>query len=170
MRFSLLRPRIFWVVFVTAATLFAGHAAGSDDADRPGAHGPLDGMAFVGKIGPRGDPDIDDVLFFQDGHFWSKACTGCGFAPAPYWIRHVGEGIEFRGFLESADRGRFSYLGLVKNGRITATIKWRKDRWYWSIDRAMGFEGRLADLEDATPTLEAARQAAAVPAPNNCVR
>jgi len=141
-------------VFALLSTL--GGVAGGQD----GARGALDGMAFVGKIGPAGAPDMDDALYFEDGHFWSQACTRCGFAPGPYWYRHIGDAIEFHGVLESEERGRFSYLGIVRDGRISASINWRHDRWYWSIDRDLSFDGDLADANDAALDLGAARRTA----------
>ncbi len=153
---------------VTLMTLPAT-AVEADDS-RASSGGPLDGMAFVGKIGPAEAPDRDDVLYFDDGHFWSAACTKCGFAPAVYWVRHVEGGIEFRGVLESPERGRFSYLGSVRDQRIEVSIQWQRERWYGAIDRELAFRGRLAKPDEASPNLQAARQQAAAdsPDPNVC--
>lgn len=161
-----LRAAILCVAMILLAPLAA--SGGESGSDR--AQGPLDGMAFVGKIGPAGDPDLDDVLYFEDGHFWSKACTRCGFAPAPYWVRKVAEGIEFRGVLESPERGRFHYLGRVHDGRITVQINWRHERWYWSIDRDLSFRGKLARTGAEEMTLDAARATARSrpPEPDEC--
>lgn len=109
------------------------------------AHGPLDGMRFVGTFGPQGEPaDRNDTLYFADGQFWSKQCVPCGFAPGPYWVRHTEDGIRFKGELESPESGRFFYSGVVQDERLTVAINWRKERWYWTIDRDFWFEGELA--------------------------
>ncbi|PJK28017.1 hypothetical protein CVT23_19200 [Minwuia thermotolerans] len=145
-----------------------GMVAG-EETRQDAARGPLDGMAFVGMIGPVEDPDVADILYFDEGQFWSKACTRCGFMPSPYYARSVGDSIEFRGELESRDRGKFSYFGTVQDGQITAIIRWRRDRWYWSIDRDLRFEGTLS--ETTSMTLEAAEETArGEPAdPDNCI-
>jgi hypothetical protein len=152
-------------ILLGLVVLLAPRPTAGDEVGQGVARGPLDGMAFVGKIGPAENPDVADVLYFRDGHFWSKACTLCGFAPAPYWVRYVEDGIEFRGVLESPDRGRFSYSGIVRDGRLTAAINWRHDRWYWSVDRDLRFEGVRSEDHVAAMTLEAARSAAGAEAP-----
>lgn len=133
-------------------------------------HGVLDGMSFVGKLGPAGKaPDRDDILYFGDGQFWSKNCVPCGFRPGPYFVRFVGSDIEFQGALESSERGRFQYSGLVRDGRISVEINWRKDRWYWSIDKAFRFEGELAQGIEVAAAEQATRLAEiADPEPEDC--
>jgi len=150
--------------------LAAGGGVLADPAETPTTRGPLDGMAFVGKIGPEGAADVDDVLYFNDGHFWSAACTKCGFAPSHYWVRHVGQAIEFRGVLESRERGEFTYRGLVRGESVSVEIEWRRERWYGTIDRDLVFEGRLAPPGELELSLRQARQRAAAepPDPNVC--
>ncbi len=110
------------------------------------ASGALDGLSFEGMFGPSGgSSDRADVLYFNDGYFWSKNCVPCGFLPGPYRSRETDEGIRFEGVLESPDRGRFRYTGLVKNGKVYAQINWRKERWYWTIDKDFRFEGARAE-------------------------
>jgi hypothetical protein len=104
--------------------------------------GPLDGMVFVGKIGPKGNPDLDDELHFRDGKFWSAICTQCGFKPGDYWVRNVGNGIEFRGELVG-DRGTFHYRGAIVDGEANVSIGWTKSRWYWTIERELEFVGEM---------------------------
>lgn len=149
--------------------LFASVGAALADSakqSRPKASGPLDGMSFVGRIGPQGQPDLDDTIYFNDGQFWSAACTRCGFAPAPYWARRVGDAIEFRGTLESPERGVFTYVGVVRDGRLSTEINWRRDRWYWSIDRDLRFVGTLAGPDKAAMTVQSAIVVAAGPSPD----
>jgi len=157
------RVRALATLLLSLSVLLLAPLAGSGgDTGSGRTHGPLDGMVFVGKLGPAANPDRDDVLYFDDGHFWSRACISCGFAPGPYWVRRVGERIEFRGVLESPERGRFHYVGRVQDGRITVEINWRHERWYWSIDRDLRFQGSLAAAAGAGGmTLDAARASAA---------
>jgi hypothetical protein len=122
--------------FALAALLTAAPVA----AEQEQASGPLDGMVFVGKIGPQGNPDVDDELHFQDGKFWSLNCIKCGFQPSGYWVRKVGERILFRGEL-TGERGTLAYSGEVVGGRAEVSIQWSKSRWYWTLSKALEFSG-----------------------------
>lgn len=139
-------------------------------ADPTFSSGALDGMSFVGKLGPAGKPlDRDDTVYFRDGQFWSMGCVRCGFQPGAYYARSANGGIEFQGVLESIERGRLSYSGTVSDGRVSARINWRKDRWYWSIDKAFWFEGTLEEGIEASSAEDAARLASvADSAPRDC--
>lgn len=131
---------VVWALAAASPTL-------GDDADRSlQTHGRLDGMRFVGMFGPAQAPDDrkEDTLFFGDGHFWSANCVPCGFAPGKYWVRHEGDAIHFRGVMESPERGRFLYIGVVRDGRLSASVNWRKERWYWTIDRDFRFDATLS--------------------------
>lgn len=141
----------------------AAAAGGSapDATEKPAERGVLDGRAYAGAFGPAGrDAGRDDTLYFRDGHFWSANCVPCGFRPAVYWTRRVGDAIHFRGEMHSVDRGRFVYAGVVRNGVLSATIAWRKDRWYWSIDRDFRFEGSRVDAAAIGAVADAAHRAA----------
>lgn len=142
--------------------------AGGEEAKQSALNGPLDGMAFSGKVGPAGFLSGDDVLYFDKGQFWSNSCTRCGIAPGGYWVRNVDGGIEFRGEVKNPDRGQFFYLGTVRDGRDAVTIKWRKQRWYWSINRDFHFEGALVKAIASTMTVNAARLASAHASPKDC--
>lgn len=148
------------LVLVVGATALPGTAA-PPGPHRVTSHGPLDGMAFVGRLGPAGEPgDREDTLYFRAGHFWSAICTPCGFMPAKYWVRRSAAGIHFRGRLTSPESGTFEYSGVLHDdGRITVDINWRKERWYWTIDRAFRFVGSLAE-GDPVATLDEARASA----------
>lgn len=123
------------------------------------ARGPLDGMNFVGTLGPEGKPgDREDIIHFADGQFWSENCVPCGFRPGPYWVRVEDDRIHFRGKLSSPESGEFSYTGVVQNNKLTVTMNWRKDRWYWSIDRNFWFEG----TREATAAAEASPSPASI--------
>ena len=115
------------------------------DPQVPAGRGPLDGMTFSGEFAPSEGPGggIIDTLHFDDGHFWSEACVPCGFRPAHYWVRRGPRGIRFRGEMRSPDSGRFEVVGIVRDGRLSATLQWYRERWYWSIERAFRFEGTL---------------------------
>ena len=132
--------------------------------------GPLDGLSFVGVFGPEsGSDDRDDVLYFDDGQFWSEKCVPCGFKPGPYWVRFDDGAVHFRGVLESDDRGRFTYVGVVRDEAISVKINWRHDRWYWTIDKDFRFEGKLTDMAPAIAAAGATRIAlAAEPDPDRC--
>lgn len=115
------------------------------------SRGALDGLSFEGMFGPAdGSSDRPDVLYFGDGQFWSKNCVPCGFLPGSYRAQQTDEGIRFEGMLESADRGRFLYTGLVKDGQLIAQINWRKERWYWTINKDFSFEGTRAASTSAS--------------------
>lgn len=148
------------VAWVLAA---ASPALGDDPGQPLRTHGRLDGMRFVGMFGPAQDPDEgrEDTLFFGDGHFWSGNCVPCGFAPGKYWIRYDGDAIHFRGVMESPARGRFTYLGVVRGGHLSASVNWHKERWYWTIDRDFRFEGTLSGIAVTQRADAVARLAAA---------
>lgn len=123
--------------------------AGGVQADTDGM---LDGRAYSGMIGPVENPDLEDSLYFEDGHFWSHICTRCGFAPGPYKTEETAEGVRFTGTLESDSRGRFDYDGLVRDdGSIHVSITWEHRRWYWTATREIAFVGEArAGVEPAS--------------------
>ncbi len=160
------RAAVVSVLLIAMAPI--GFSVAGDGPEGPRAA--LDGMSFVGKLGPDGKPpDSDDILYFRDGQFWSKNCVPCGFRPGAYFVRFVDDGIEFQGEMESEDRGRFHYTGIVRNGQLTAEITWRKDRWYWSIDKAFRFEGKASEISHIT-SAQRAREIALIaePGPEDC--
>ena len=124
------------------------------------ASGPLDGMVFEGRIGTLPDPDVDDRLYFEAGKFWSQACIRCGYRPGDYWVRRVGDTIQFTGELVG-EGGKFVYRGEIRDGSADVRINWTKRRWYWSIDRDLAFRGALRPGAEPDATA-AARLAAGV--------
>jgi hypothetical protein len=122
------------------------------------AEGILDGRSFTGMIGPVENPDLEDSLFFDDGHFWSDICTRCGFVPGRYNTEQIVDGVRFKGTLKSDSRGRFDYDGLVReDGSIRVSITWERRRWYWTSRREIVFVGeRTSGLE--TTSLSDMRQ------------
>lgn len=115
----------------------------------PIGRGPLDGMSFVGKIGPEDKRDLDDELHFATGQFWSSNCLACGYQPGAYWTRRVGDSIQFQGSLPSADGGQFDYSGRVVGDHINVQINWTQQRWYGDVKRKLAFVGVLTPA--ATP-------------------
>lgn len=104
--------------------------------------GVLDGRAYSGMIGPVENPDLEDRLYFEDGHFWSDICTRCGFEPGLYETEEIAKGVRFTGTLESDSRGQFDYDGLVReDGAIHVSITWERRRWYWTATREIAFVG-----------------------------
>ncbi len=154
-----------FVVLLTAATT-------AQDTARPSAAGgPLDGMVFVGKIGPQGKQNFDEELHFNNGHFWTNNCATCGYQPNIYWIRTAGGDIYFRADLIKAGGSRFRYHGRIADGRAHVTVRWTKHRWYWTIDQVMVFDGVLATAKHPVSIEEARRQAQAAserPLPQWC--
>lgn len=110
------------------------------------AGGLLDGKTFSGMIGPAENPDLPDNLYFDDGHFWSKICARCGFVPGVYQAEETAEGIRFTGTLESESRGRFDYVGVLKDdGSVVVSVVWERHRWYWTSTREIVFVGALSE-------------------------
>ena len=143
-------------------------AATTSDGEQT-VSGDLDGLDFLGMLkSTDGSISLDDTMHFRDGHFWSTGCTKCSFMPGAYWTRRRGEAIEFRGALESPERGRFDYNGTIEAGKIEATIHWRKERWYWTIDRDYVFQGRISDTLVSEISLQRARMRATGEAAPTC--
>ena len=122
------------------------------------AHGPLDGLIFEGKIGPKGHIDREDKLHFEDGKFWSEICVKCGFEPGDYWVRYEGDVLIFQGKLVG-ERGTFTYLGRIIDGVAEVSIDWRKERWYWTIEKEMAFSGRLTETAAPSSASQASKLA-----------
>ena len=155
-------PRCLLSVLASTLLIFFVFPVSQALAEEASAHGPLDGMVFVGKIGLKGNPDLDDELHFQNGRFWSLNCVKCGFQPGSYWVRFVGERIQFRGEL-TGDNATLFYEGEILDGRAEVAITWTKSRWYWKINKALAFSGTVrptltADsVDQAISTASAAR-------------
>ena len=164
-----------WRVALLLVAIVCASPLGADSrltAELTASSGPLDGMAFVGQFGPaddNGDP-TDDILFFRNGHFWSKACVPCGFLPGRYWVHRTADTIHFRGQLESPKGGTFVYSGKYRDGRMSVSIDWKKERWYWTVNREFSFEGTLRDGGGSFTTLDTVRSTAisALESGNTC--
>lgn len=141
---------------LVVATLIAAMLLPMPVTEAAEESGPLDGMIFAGSFGDPGAPGRDDLLYFNNGKFWSAICIRCGFEPGSYWVRKVGDSIHFRGEQRS-ERGTFVYLGRVTGDKIQVDVNWTKDRWYWKIDRDLVFEGSIAKKDASHSALEAAK-------------
>lgn len=154
-----------WLLAFLVVAVFLPPGAGSVSPDTPQSehiNGPLDGMSFEGIFRALdGSSESNDTIHFQKGRFWSGICIVCGFRPGAYWSRRVGDTIEFQGTLESAERGRFTYQGSIADGKIRIGINWRRERWYWTVDRDYEFVGRLTNKLTSEVSLDAAWQRAA---------
>lgn len=157
---------------VRAAVVVAITLGAATAAELPAAGpGPLDGMVFAGLIGPEPDLDFDEELLFNEGLMWSKTCVPCGYQPAIYWVRRVGDAIHFTSELKSASGSLFHYEGVVDGERAEVAVTWTKSRWYWTIDRDLLFEGTLVPGRNPGTAAEASRiadQASQGPLPDWC--
>ncbi|PWE29372.1 hypothetical protein DDZ14_17465 [Maritimibacter sp. 55A14] len=58
--------------------------------------------------------------------------------------------------LESDSRGQFEYNGLVRDdGTIQVSIRWERERWYWTSNREIAFQG--SESGDTEPSLNEMR-------------
>lgn len=133
------------LVILAGSTAAQGsREAGEPVVAEPVGHGPLDGMSFIGKIGPEDNRDLDDELHFVAGQFWSSNCVACGYQPGAYWSRSVGDSIEFHGSLRSGGGGSFEFVGRVLGDQADVRIRWTQKRWYGDVERKLAFVGVLA--------------------------
>ena len=102
-------------------------------ADSPSNEiGILDGMVFVGHVGPKGrGPDGEDEIVFQDGQFLSTGCSKYGFGSAPYIATRDGNNIIFTAVTHSPKNGQINWQGKIVGEKIEASYTWKKERWYW---------------------------------------
>lgn len=105
----------------------------------------LDGLKFIGPFGAEGEKaPKDDIFTFKDGKFSTASCLQWGFTPGPYWTRSDPKGIRFLAELESPDHGTMRYEGLFDGKVLNVVGYWKKERWYWTIERTYRGKGRLA--------------------------
>jgi hypothetical protein len=111
---------------------------------------PLDGMVFSAGIvrsGAAPDAPLEDVLEFRDGVFSSVMCRRYNFADAPYWVRPDGGETLFLAELTSPTDGRMVWQGSVVGGVLTGTMRWTRERWYWTVDVEHAITGRLQERQ-----------------------
>ncbi|MFT5731265.1 MAG: hypothetical protein ACI8PB_005462 [Desulforhopalus sp.] len=115
---------VFWGLEISCRPAYAG----SPNVEK----GVLDGMVFVGHVGPKGgDANGEDEVVFQDGQFLSTSCSKYGFGSAPYTVSRKGNGIIFTAVTLSPKNGQIYWKGKVVGEKVVATYIWKKERWYW---------------------------------------
>ena len=137
-----------WAVYQPAPQITDRGAALASASTASGA---LDGMVFRSDLGPEGKPaDVNDQLVFANGMFQSIECARrCGYPPSPYFVRRVGEAIEF--VTESHCEHKNATMvweGTVENGAVKGRIYWTAERWYWTVENEFWFEGTLENGSD----------------------
>lgn len=139
----------FVVAAVTLAPGWTSQMYASDmDAVERGFNGPLDGMTFVGALGPDGKPkDITDTFVFENGTFVSKECElNCKYPARPYFVRVNGEKTEFISETQCPYKdAKIVWRGTVEGDTIKGKSTWVVNRWYWTVENTFEFEGKLAD-------------------------
>ena len=139
----------FVVAVVTLAAGWTSQMYASDmDAVEMDFNGPLDGMTFVGALGPDGKPkDIPDTFVFENGTFVSKECElNCKYPARPYFVRVNGEKTEFISETQCPYKdAKIVWRGTVEGDTIKGKSTWVVNRWYWTVENTFEFEGKLAD-------------------------
>ena len=136
------------ILCVLAMPAWSSDQTNGNASEMSGATGTaiLDGLTFVGALGPEGKPaDVEDTFVFEDGKFVSKECEErCKFPASPYFTRHVGETIEFVSRTECPyKKAELVWKGTVVGDTIKGVINWTSERWYWTIKKDLWFEGKL---------------------------
>lgn len=112
---------------------------------------PLDGQTFragIVQVGEEADGPLEDELMFRDGKFMSAICKRYNFVEAPYWVRQEGDRIHFLAELTSPTDGRMLWKGTIEDGKLEGTMRWTKQRWYWTIDTEHVIRG---EIEEGAP-------------------
>jgi hypothetical protein len=121
-------------------------AIGQEAAHRPALpelRQGLQGMRFAGSLGVKDDADPqEEILSFADGRFTSRICREYGFPPAPYWVRRDADGLHFFAELHNPENGTIRFEGVFDGEEMQATALWTKERWYWTLEQKLFFEGR----------------------------
>lgn len=115
--------------------------------------GPLDGMTFIGALGPDGEPkDIPDTFVFENGTFVSKECElNCKYPARPYFVRVDGTKTEFISETQCPYKdAKIVWRGTVDGDTIKGKSTWVVKRWYWTVENTFEFEGKLAKQSIST--------------------
>lgn len=118
----------------------------TDEVNGTEGKAPLDGKVFIGALGPEGKPkDVEDRFVFGSGTFVSKECElRCDYPARPYFVRQVGEKIEFLSETKCPYKdATIVWRGVVENDTIKGVATWTINRWYWTIERKYEFSGKL---------------------------
>jgi len=118
------------------------------EASEVSSSGILDGMTFAGSMDPVGEMSaVDDTFVFENGSFASTECDKrCGYPARPYYVRHVGDEIEFVTQSHCLYKdARIAWRGTIKDGTLRGVSTWTVNRWYWTIEKDYVFEGTLVE-------------------------
>jgi hypothetical protein len=103
----------------------------------------LENRPFVGTLKAQGDDNpYNDAFTFKDGKFIGEGCLKLGFSPAPYWMRRDADGIHFLAELSSSEHGTMRFEGVFDGAELKGMAKWKKERWYWTLERVYSFNGK----------------------------
>jgi hypothetical protein len=135
---------------VWSISSWASGPKGEDQVDSSNAVSSelLDEMTFIGEVCPKGQPaDVKDTVVFKDGSFVSKKCAEmCKYPASPYFIRHVGNAIEFISETRCTDKdAKIVWRGTVDGEKIKGVFHWTSNRWYWTVEKEFWFEGTLVE-------------------------
>jgi hypothetical protein len=116
---------------------------------QPVVFAPLDGLEFDAGIVRQEDgkdpaEPLTDRLLFANGKFSSRICERYGFVPGAYWVRGTADEIEFSAVLHSPTDGTMEWQGTVKDGKLDGTMRWIRERWYWTIEADHRISGQLS--------------------------
>ena len=114
----------------------------------------LDGQSFAARIvrdDTGEDGPLEDRLVFKDGTFASAICERYNFQAAPYWVRVEGDEIQFISEMFSPTDGRMLWKGAIRDGALEGTMRWTRERWYWTIDAEHTIRGELMDTTGSAP-------------------
>ena len=126
------RPARYWVRSVQP-----GATVSSDTASHL-----LDGQVYFVKTGEEGKAsDHRDYLIFWEGRFVSSACVELNFRSSGYTAVEEDGGIRFRAEINSPDRGRMVWSGLVQGENAEGRAEWIFKRLFWEVDRHYWFRG-----------------------------
>ena len=118
------------------------------EAAQTGSSGILDGMTFSGQVTVKGEPlDVVERWVFAHGAFESSECSlRCNYPRAPYFVRQLGEAIEFISESRCIDKdAKIVWHGTIEDGTAKGTMTWTISRWYWTIEKKFRFEGTLTE-------------------------
>lgn len=110
------------------------------------AAGELDGLAFVGPTGPRGEAAerADERIDFTAGRFRSSVCEAYGFPAAAYTATREGDAVRFQSVLLSKKDGEIRWEGVVRGGKVEAAYVWTKEGIFRTTRREYWFKGAPA--------------------------
>ena len=133
-----------WILFSPPSQLERSERANTADVSGSGI---LDGMTFSGVMGMGAEGgEVKDTFVFAAGTFLSTECDRrCGYPARPYFVRQVGEKIEFVSESQCLFKdAKITWRGTVEDGTIKGISTWVVKRWYWTIEKEILFEDTLS--------------------------